>query len=357
MADSDEEGSTGWDDPVPDKGAAEQKKGDMTDVNKDAREDNGLLMKIDKFDGKLANWPDFRMDFEAVLGGLDTLLEHLEKPKPTTALSREYKERSARIFRMLVLVTSGEARAILTPFKIEKDGKGAWDYMAKKYEGEGAMAAVELQKRLFAKRLGPRQDPDVYFSEISVIYTQLKQLGNAINEESLATMVVGNLPENYQMVQTILGGEAKLNYDEVQARVRAFYRQQVENRDVKGGSGGGRGEQAHVAGFRRKGPCHKCKQMGHYFYECPEIECKKCGQNGHTGQDCGKKSQTKKTEHAKVCSICDADDHVARKCPLYAKAVQATQMLEGRKTVAALTVEQEDQLKSFKGLVAKVQRP
>nr|CAG8685657.1 5496_t:CDS:2 [Entrophospora candida] len=55
---------------------------------------------------------------------------------------------------------------------------------------------------------------------------------------------------------------------------------------------------------RKRNTCSNCNKEGHYFQDCPEIECEICRKKGHIKRFCPER----------ICGICDKKGHLERDC-------------------------------------------
>nr|CAG8560582.1 13927_t:CDS:2 [Entrophospora candida] len=55
---------------------------------------------------------------------------------------------------------------------------------------------------------------------------------------------------------------------------------------------------------RKRNTCSNCNEEGHYFQDCPEVECGICRKKGHIKRFCPER----------ICGICDKKGHLERDC-------------------------------------------
>ena len=234
-------------------------------------------LKIKIYTGKVEEWPQWKMKFQAVLNG-KSLLANLKSEKPGASAAREVKEawqkKDQDIFFQLILHTSGAAGSLVEQFEDECSGHLAWKALIEKYEQRGAVAAVDLHRDLMKCRLAETEDPDSFFVRIESLQRRLKALGQTVTDEMLAAMILSKLPSNYDTLGAILesgnNGDA-FTYDQMKERIRAYYNRRIVIDSAGDGDNDGKALMTTDAQGKEQRPlCFGCGEPGHLKFNCPK---------------------------------------------------------------------------------------
>lgn len=238
-------------------------------------------LKIKIYTGKVEEWPQWKMKFQAVLNGKG-LLATLKSEKPgesaTTEVKAAWQKKDQDIFFQLILHTSGAAGSLVEQFEEECSGQLAWKALIEKYEQKGSVGAVDLHKEMMKCRLGDNQDPDLFFALLESFQRRLKALKQIVTNEMLVAMILSKLPPGYDTICAILeaGGidGSPFTYDQVKERIRAYYKRRIadgtDEEDEKDGAKA-LAVDARGGGREQKSPlCFGCGEAGHLKFQCPK---------------------------------------------------------------------------------------
>lgn len=260
-----------------------------------------------RFTGVVGKWKDFRLDFRGRLArdGLAIFLEGPELP-PDASQARQtaWKESNAKVFGIIVGLTSGDVRSVIQPYEEELDGRGAWRAMVEKYENKGKANRSAVQRQLFARQLEAAEDPTIYFGEIEDLRRQLRAMDMDVTDSQMVCLVLGNLPSEYAIIQAHMDAEVDMSYDAMKERIYTFFLRRAhdehlhdKNLVLAARAQGGAADASARGGEADSIVCKICGGRGHRQAICPSKgggaykrgkgpQCWRCKQWGHIAEDC-----------------------------------------------------------------------
>lgn len=177
--------------------------------------------------------------------------------------------------------------------------KDVWDGIAKVFDDSGTARKVTILNQLVSIKLAKYESMETYVNEILLYWQKTKIAGFKIEEEVIASLMLGGLPEEYKaMILGIENSGKELTVDYVktvllQGIAEPIMKNETEhamqvksNRFMKRGS--------KFNGMKKKTrACYKCGETTHLFAICPkkDLTCFECGDIRHLARNCFKKKK------------------------------------------------------------------
>lgn len=174
-----------------------------------------------------------------------------------------------------------------------------WEKLLVVYEQKSNVSAHLLQQKFYNLKFG--ESVADYFSKLSDISGQLRQMGQPINDKMIVTKIIMSLPEKYKHFvsawDSVADGDQNLNY--------LMSRLLIEEERINGESEENKGEAAFHAKKRNfvknitQVKCYQCGKSGHIKKWCPEnIVCHVCKKRGHMKKDCRARNKERYSKDA-----------------------------------------------------------
>ena len=179
-------------------------------------------------------------------------------------------------------------------FSKETSASKLWKALEEKFLKKNSQNKLHMKKRLFRFSYVPGTTMNEHITNFNQLVADLLNLDVTFEDEDLALMLLGSLPEEFEYLETtLLHGKSEVTFNEVTA---ALYSYELRRKDKLKGSGEAavealvtRGrQQSQSNGKRRKSKgravakdeCSFCKEKGHWKKDCPKLKKK-----GKTPQD------------------------------------------------------------------------
>src|SRR5436190_2928050 len=157
--------------------------------------------------------------------------------------------------------------------------KDAWDALKNEFERRSRMYTIDLRRRLQDERCDEQGDVRAHFETMRMLREDLASLGEAINDEDFATMLLGSLPKGYDTYLSALTATAGITgtildsgmlimsvTDEFDRRAIRTRQMKEKGKDAAFYAGeksrnGGKGSKSNIE-------CFNCYKKGHKKSEC-----------------------------------------------------------------------------------------
>lgn len=179
-----------------------------------------------------------------------------------------------------------------------------WKGFLKAFDDSGTARKVTIMHELVSVKLTDSGSMEKYINKILLYWNKSKVAGFKIEEQVVASLMLGGLPEEYRpMVLGIENSAKELTVDYVKTVLLQGIRDPILKRND--------GETALAAKFKRGGKsrpkrkCYSCGSVFHLSFNCPKNSKKKscynCGQNTHLAKQCTmpKKNQNENNKEEK----------------------------------------------------------
>lgn len=158
--------------------------------------------------------------------------------------------------------------------------KVVWDGIAKAFDDSGTARKVSILNQLVSIKLKDHESMKKYVNEILLYWRKSKIAGFTIEEQVIASLMLGGLPEEYRaMILGIENSGKELTVDYVktvllQGIKDPFHEEKEEPVAFVAANGGNRA-------------CFICGSQYHLRYECPKGRaCFRCGSKRHLVREC-----------------------------------------------------------------------
>lgn len=148
-----------------------------------------------------------------------------------------------------------------------KTAREAWMALENSYKTKSTAKIMQLSRELMDLKKGSGESLEMYFSRAKSIREQLLMGGHVVEEREVAFRVLTGLPQEYQMVVTVLeNSEKTLELDDVMARLLPVEAKIVAQVKVESAYYSGSGSRDN----RNQGrECWVCGKKGHFKRNCP----------------------------------------------------------------------------------------
>lgn len=254
----------------------------MSNMNESKR--NG----IEKLKGR-RNYHEWKIAVKSylILKGLYEVIENDISPD-------ESPETNARAISEITLLLETDLFNYLAD---TKSAKKVWDNLGEAFEDTGVTRKVTILNQLVSVRLVQYKSIENYINAILLYYNKSKTAGFKIQEDVIASLMLGGLPEEYKaMILGIENSGVELTIDYVKTVLLQGIPDPFENKED---------DKAMAAtcslGQGKKRKCFKCGSPKHIVFQCPKknLKCNICGDIRHLARLCRnkrKKSQKKEVK-------------------------------------------------------------
>ena len=202
------------------------------------------------------------------------------------------------------------------------DGRKALAILRTHYAGKGTARVVTLYTELTKLEKTSSETMTDYILRAEKSATLIKSAGFDCPDPLLIAMVMKGLPDTYQPFIVVTTQSEITDFSKFKSNLRNYeeterargggsggdsvfkaggYQRGKDNRGGGGGQGGGQGRGAGGARKKQVGPCHKCKEFGHLFKQCPNKQpaagggekkwCGICNNSTHHEANCRKRDK------------------------------------------------------------------
>lgn len=116
-------------------------------------------------------------------------------------------------------------QSIVYPYVIGKQtAKEAWDTLEETFQDKGQKRKYALQRSLFKVELSSFESIEAYLGHILSVHQTLTDIGAPFNDDILANIMLGGLPESFQtIIDALEGVNGKLSSDIVKERLLSLH--------------------------------------------------------------------------------------------------------------------------------------
>jgi len=183
--------------------------------------------------------------------------------------------------------------------------KKVWDGITNAFDDSGTARKVSIMQHLTRIRLEKHRNIEQYINEILLYWNKSKIAGFKIEEEVIASIMLGGLPEEYRaMILGIENSGVELTVDYVktvllQGIVEPLTKVDEEQKAMPAISNYTKKQNIRKSNQKNgnKRACYSCGSQGHFISSCPMRKSKPT-------QIAGRK-----------CYICSQEGHIAVRCP------------------------------------------
>lgn len=196
--------------------------------------------------------------------------------------------------------------SLFSYIKETESAKEVWDTIAKAFDDSGIPRKVTILNQLVSIRLIRFQSMERYINEILLYWNKSKIAGFKIDEDIIASLMLGGLPEEYQALILGIENSAKeLTVD----YVKTVLLQGIKDPFHKGEENGRAFAVKTVSkGFKNKQrKCFTCGSGNHISPSCPKkkekAKCYNCGETSHFARNCKKPKKSEEPEKGKKVEV------------------------------------------------------
>ncbi|KAG7553691.1 GAG-pre-integrase domain [Arabidopsis suecica] len=257
---------------------------------------------IPKFDGDYDHWSLLMENllrskeyFGVVRDGVPepTSEETLSEAEKKTLAEARLKDLKAKNY-----LFSAIDKSILKTITLKDSSKQLWDSMKTKYQGNSRVKRAQLQtlRRSFELlEMKAGESITDYFTRVMVVANDMRNCGDEMQDVKIVEKILRTLTENFNYIVCSIE-ESKdidsLSVDELQSSLSVHEQKMRKpsyggeeqalkiSYEDRGGRGRGRGMgqgrgRGRARGFNKATiECYKCHKLGHFQYECPNVEGK-----------------------------------------------------------------------------------
>ncbi|KAE8684117.1 hypothetical protein F3Y22_tig00111151pilonHSYRG00072 [Hibiscus syriacus] len=214
--------------------------------------------------------------------GLDIAIEG---EKPDDVEEKEWK----RINRMACgTIRSCLSREQKYAFSKETSASKLWKALEEKFLKKSGQNKLYMKKRLFRFNYVPGTTMNDHITSFNQLVTDLMNMDVTFEDEDLALMLMGSLPDEFEYLETtLLHGKVDVSLSEVTAALYSYElrkKDKQENTSVeaealvvrgrsKSQNKGSRGRSKSKSRLS-KDECAFCREKGHWKKECPKLKNK-----------------------------------------------------------------------------------
>ncbi|GIM13846.1 hypothetical protein Vretimale_16923, partial [Volvox reticuliferus] len=155
------------------------------------------------------------------------------------------------------------------------NAKAAWDALATTFASTCNTRKIALREELSNFKWVNTEELPVYINRARQLQSDLLDVGVAVTDPELTTIILKGLPPKYHVAKTSLAmREGELDFHQVVARLTSY---EATMDDIKessafsahgGGGTSGRSSGSRFGGGKSNVTCHYCGKPGHYMRDC-----------------------------------------------------------------------------------------
>ena len=252
--------------------------------------DEAGFIKVDKL--TYDNYPHWKFNMKMYLVGRD--LWDIVEGTETLAEEETDNDRRRKFKRRENLAMSYICLSVSTPLQIyvrgAKNAKEAWDALMDHFEEKTLSKIVHYRRKLYRLSVEKSTNMTAHVNNLKTIAERLESVGNPVEENDLAMILITSLPESYNNLVTALETlkPDQLTWSYVRDRVLSEYERRKGEMKSKsknlddalfthdGGSGssylkkgGGKFKgSSQQQPQKKRFKCHYCHEKGHFIKDC-----------------------------------------------------------------------------------------
>ncbi|UYV77157.1 hypothetical protein LAZ67_14003462 [Cordylochernes scorpioides] len=231
---------------------------------------NTTITKLN--DANYSSW-SFQMKLVLIENDLWSLINPGEaKPDPSDLVATKlFLSREGKAFAKICLGINDEQQLHVQHLNTPKE---VWEELEKLYAPKDSRyRAVQLRRQLYGERLTQHSNMEGYMGKINYIVNELAQIGDKIDDGDLAMVLLGELPENWDIVVSTICNlpDSDFTTATVKRRLLAEAERRSSNlpKDVGAMVVNASSKPIETEKqFKAKVVCFKCGGKGHYAREC-----------------------------------------------------------------------------------------
>ena len=158
------------------------------------------ITKIEELDGK--NYQSWKYNIKLVLmeRGLWGFVEGTEvapDDTATTTVRNSYRLRSDKAYSLIALSVQKDLQVHISS---TIDPRAAWEILQKQFECVSITQIVRLNRRFYAATMKEGTDIMTHLTYMTSLAEQLRELREEITPQKFATVVLGSLPDSYDIL-------------------------------------------------------------------------------------------------------------------------------------------------------------
>lgn len=177
--------------------------------------------------------------------------------------------------------------------KPTKSARAVWDGIAEAFDDSGTLRKVTILNQLVSVKLSSSESMEKYVNNILLLWNKSKVAGFQINEDIIASLMLGGLPSEYRsMILGIENSGKELTVDYIKTVLLQGIPDNVFH-----------SESAFTAKinkkFKKRRKCFRCGDLYHIAVDCKkEVKCYHCGGYKHIAKNCNLRKKLEKTLNA-----------------------------------------------------------
>ena len=134
--------------------------------------------------------------------------------------------------------------------------------LVKKYDYQSDEVIRTLRAKLEQIRMGPGEDPDMYFLKAARYRAELLRMDEPITDRHFKDIIIQGISSEYDNIKFCVYRDPTFNLDEIQSTMRNVYRDDILRRDSKNTVGSQKTVMTDVRTIGRKGQVTSDNWMG-----------------------------------------------------------------------------------------------
>lgn len=257
------------------------------------------------------------------------------KKKDAAAVKRKRLLQLSKVAYALLVQALDDEDLMLIAGCSEGDANAVWVLLEERAAKSGSttMRVDKLYRSLYKMRLDKKKDGSYesvrnYYARMVTIVTQLRALGETIDDEKQKNIFVNGIPKKkpYELTRKLITRESdELSLEEM---VAAFDEDDVSDNADDDDDDDSRKkviDAGYAAGEKKGRRCFRCGKDDHMRKDCKnDLKCFSCNGEGHISKDCPKKNDADDIK----CFECGGRGHVANECVTRLKKENARVAIE-----------------------------